>query len=422
MNLTATLTALRTIRFDCQSYLIENVTDDQLTASSNYGPRYTAIEARLSNTRGWSPNTGQSDPWIQVDFERVVRLKGVVTKGLGETSLLEWVKKYQVKYSDTASTWTTVIHGASNEFTANSDPSTPVTNVFPVEVSARYLRLYPTDCNQYCSLRFDAIGCEVTPTTTFPPETTSTTNVQITSSTHAPMTTTTPSTLHPETTSTTNEQITNSSTHALMTTTTSNTLPPETTSTTNEQITNSSTHAPMTTTTSNTLPPETTSTTNEQITSSTHAPITTTTSTSSSSTRLHTSSHASTTHVVTSTQQQTTSTISSSSGQAMGALCPCPCPQAKNFTMTQAELEVWLLNISRNLVIPKETISSFIRTKISVQDSRPEMVCVGSLGIILLCFIVSCIVLPDLCTFLRFLYNLLVSKTNMNCFRSIYKT
>lgn len=46
------------------------------------------------------------------------------------------------------------------EFIANSDQTTAVTNVLPSPVVARYLRLYPTACNAYCSLRFDAIGCE----------------------------------------------------------------------------------------------------------------------------------------------------------------------------------------------------------------------------------------------------------------------
>uniref|UniRef100_K1RFK7 Lactadherin n=1 Tax=Magallana gigas TaxID=29159 RepID=K1RFK7_MAGGI len=184
----------------------------------------------------------------------------VVTMGLADTALVEFVKKYMVKYSNTASTWSPVLHGTTNtiinylivfelfrfyrlrqrahggsdrsaedalysyaldptpnvmevrvcsseliqfygpepehiyislspssygfmrsgfffkdlslngssylldfclqEFIANSDQTTAVTNVLPSPVVARYLRLYPTACNAYCSLRFDVIGCE----------------------------------------------------------------------------------------------------------------------------------------------------------------------------------------------------------------------------------------------------------------------
>lgn len=46
------------------------------------------------------------------------------------------------------------------EFEANSDTTTPVTNTLPSPVVARYLRLYPTEYYAYRSLRFDVIGCK----------------------------------------------------------------------------------------------------------------------------------------------------------------------------------------------------------------------------------------------------------------------
>lgn len=46
------------------------------------------------------------------------------------------------------------------EFIANSDTTTPVTNILPSPVVVRYIRLYPTEHNMFRSLRFDVIGCE----------------------------------------------------------------------------------------------------------------------------------------------------------------------------------------------------------------------------------------------------------------------
>ncbi|XP_062595860.1 contactin-associated protein 1-like [Saccostrea cucullata] len=96
----------------CDSYLVKNVTDDKLTASSIYSYKYPALKARLSNAQGWSPLVSQANPWIQVDFGREMSIRAVLTKGMG--GLMEWVKKYQVIYSNTASTWMVVQYGSSN--------------------------------------------------------------------------------------------------------------------------------------------------------------------------------------------------------------------------------------------------------------------------------------------------------------------
>lgn len=52
--------------------------------------------------------------YIQVDFGEPVTIMAVVTMGLADTALVEFVKKYMVKYSNTASTWSPVLHGTTN--------------------------------------------------------------------------------------------------------------------------------------------------------------------------------------------------------------------------------------------------------------------------------------------------------------------
>lgn len=51
----------------CNETLVDTVTDDKLTASSEYDVIYTAGKARLSST-GWGSksNTEDNAPWIQV--------------------------------------------------------------------------------------------------------------------------------------------------------------------------------------------------------------------------------------------------------------------------------------------------------------------------------------------------------------------
>lgn len=52
--------------------------------------------------------------YIQVDFGEPITIMAVVTMGLADTKYVEYVKKYVVRYSDTASIGSTVIHGATN--------------------------------------------------------------------------------------------------------------------------------------------------------------------------------------------------------------------------------------------------------------------------------------------------------------------
>uniref|UniRef100_A0A8W8HL61 F5/8 type C domain-containing protein n=1 Tax=Magallana gigas TaxID=29159 RepID=A0A8W8HL61_MAGGI len=143
----------------CNEYMVDTVTDDKLTASSIYNLNYPAAKARLSST-GWSPDKDEHDPWIQVDFGRPLTMVAVVTKGLNFKTFDEYVKKYKVRYSNTSVNWMTVFNGTNDEFEANSDRTTPVTNTLPSPIVARYLRLYPTEYYSYRSLRFDVIGCE----------------------------------------------------------------------------------------------------------------------------------------------------------------------------------------------------------------------------------------------------------------------
>lgn len=75
--------------------------------------------------------------------------------------------------------------------------------------------------------------------------------------------------------------------------------------------------------------------------------------------------------------------------------------------MTPEEVQARIENIVQNLSISKKTTSKYLRSKISAQDTRPEVVYVGSVAIALLCMFASFIVLPDLCTLLRFLFSAL---------------
>lgn len=64
--------------------------------------------------RGTLKNIITHQKYIQVDFGEPISIMAVVTMGLADTALVEFVKKYMVKYSNTASTWSPVLHGTTN--------------------------------------------------------------------------------------------------------------------------------------------------------------------------------------------------------------------------------------------------------------------------------------------------------------------
>lgn len=52
--------------------------------------------------------------YFQVDFGRTFTIMAIVTKGLNLSSLIEYVKKYRVTYSNTDSYWNTVQYDTTN--------------------------------------------------------------------------------------------------------------------------------------------------------------------------------------------------------------------------------------------------------------------------------------------------------------------
>ncbi|XP_052699464.1 uncharacterized protein LOC128177000 [Crassostrea angulata] len=104
-----------------------------------------------------------------------------------------------------------------------------------------------------------------------------------------------------------------------------------------------------------------------------------------------------------------TSVKPTSFNNTRAGLCICTCTET-NATMTPQALQERIDNIVQNLTISKKKTSKYIRSKSSAQDSRPEVVYVGSVAIVILCMFASLIVLPDLYTLLRFLYAMLKCK------------
>lgn len=86
------------------------ITNDQISASSQYNAAHGWVRARLNlqpgsgGNGGWSARTIDANQWIQVDLRKIMTVKGVATQGRVGVSR-QWVTKYKLKYSDDGQTF-----------------------------------------------------------------------------------------------------------------------------------------------------------------------------------------------------------------------------------------------------------------------------------------------------------------------------
>ena len=82
------------------------ITDGQITASSHFNANHGAIRGRLymkqdgSKVGAWVAGTKNTNQWLQVDLgNQVTIVTRVATQGRNGYQYMQWVAKYQLKYS-----------------------------------------------------------------------------------------------------------------------------------------------------------------------------------------------------------------------------------------------------------------------------------------------------------------------------------
>ncbi|XP_072033324.1 lactadherin-like [Amphiura filiformis] len=148
------------------------ISDDQITASSVFTSSHAnhgASNARLNRpaqsgtTGAWSALSRDANQWIQTNLGHSMVVTGVKIQGRSEGG--QWVTQFKVQYSNDGNSWT-FVQQTNNQgdmiFEGNTDHTTVVTNCFPTQVTAAYIRIVPTAWNIWISLRFELLGCEGT--------------------------------------------------------------------------------------------------------------------------------------------------------------------------------------------------------------------------------------------------------------------
>jgi len=129
---------------------VVNVLEGHRTYSStwnNDAPGATHARSMLDSGYGWSPATTNLIPgsdWLQMDLGVTRIVRGIVSQGRGDgcgtaSCQLQYVTSYKVQYSLDG------VHFEElpDEFAANTDVSTKVTNTLTDSIVARYVRVLP---------------------------------------------------------------------------------------------------------------------------------------------------------------------------------------------------------------------------------------------------------------------------------------
>lgn len=79
----------------------KNISDSQISASSDFGSTHLAHHARLNTADFWAPEASDVDPWLQIDFEKKQTVTKIATQGrsLQKGAFYQWVTKYSLNYS-----------------------------------------------------------------------------------------------------------------------------------------------------------------------------------------------------------------------------------------------------------------------------------------------------------------------------------
>uniref|UniRef100_A0A8C7E1T4 Carboxypeptidase X1 n=1 Tax=Naja naja TaxID=35670 RepID=A0A8C7E1T4_NAJNA len=93
---------------------------------------------------GWCAGYNDKDQWLEIDARRLTRFTGVITQALNSIWTYSWVTSYKIQFSNDTHRWKPSKNGSQEViFQANKELETPVLNLLPEPVVARYIRINP---------------------------------------------------------------------------------------------------------------------------------------------------------------------------------------------------------------------------------------------------------------------------------------
>ncbi|XP_034505543.1 coagulation factor VIII isoform X3 [Ailuropoda melanoleuca] len=143
------------------------IADAQITASSYLNSMFATwspSQARLhlqGRTNAWRPQANNPNEWLQVDFQKTMKVTGITTQGVKSLLTSMYVKEFLIASSQDGHNWTLFLqNGKVKVFQGNQDSFTPVVNSVDPPLLTRYLRIYPQTWARQIALRLEVLGCE----------------------------------------------------------------------------------------------------------------------------------------------------------------------------------------------------------------------------------------------------------------------
>ncbi|XP_075394710.1 coagulation factor VIII [Tenrec ecaudatus] len=142
------------------------ISDAQITASSHFTSLFATwspSQARLhlqGRTNAWRPQVNNAQEWLQVDFQRTVKVTGITTQGAKALFTSMYVREFHIASSQDGQHWTPFPQeGKVKVFQGNQDSFTPVVNSLDPPLVTSYLRIYPKRWTHHIALRLEVLGC-----------------------------------------------------------------------------------------------------------------------------------------------------------------------------------------------------------------------------------------------------------------------
>ncbi|XP_016072404.1 PREDICTED: coagulation factor VIII isoform X2 [Miniopterus natalensis] len=143
------------------------ISDAQITASSylnNMFATWSPSQARLhlqGRTNAWRPQVSNPEEWLQIDFQKTMKVTGITTQGVKSLLTSMYVKEFFISSSQDGHNWTLFLqNGEVKVFQGNQDSFTPVVNSLDPPLLTRYLRIHPQSWVNHIALRLEIVGCE----------------------------------------------------------------------------------------------------------------------------------------------------------------------------------------------------------------------------------------------------------------------
>uniref|UniRef100_A0A8C5VFG6 Coagulation factor VIII n=2 Tax=Microcebus murinus TaxID=30608 RepID=A0A8C5VFG6_MICMU len=145
----------------------KEISDAQITASSyltNMFATWSPSQARLhlqGRTNAWRPQVNNPKEWLQVDFQKTIKVTGITTQGVKSLLTSMYVKEFLISSSQDGQHWTLFFqNGKVKVFQGNQDSFTPVVNSLDPPLLTRYIRIHPQSWVHQIALRLEVLGCE----------------------------------------------------------------------------------------------------------------------------------------------------------------------------------------------------------------------------------------------------------------------